>query len=63
LVVGAWNLVIIVVFLIFSLIREGFIDQHHRNIIFDLIDQAARFADQPISCPLQENFPFAFGAG
>jgi hypothetical protein len=38
--------------LLFSFIRKGFIDQHDRDIIFDLVDEATRFADQPISCPV-----------
>jgi len=37
---------------IFSFIRKGFVDQHDRNIIFDLVNEATRLADQPISCPV-----------
>jgi hypothetical protein len=38
--------------LFFSFVGKGFIDQHDRDIIFDLVDKAARFADQSISCPV-----------
>jgi hypothetical protein len=38
--------------LLFSFIREGFIDQHDRDIIFDLVDEVARLADQSIPCPV-----------
>jgi hypothetical protein len=37
---------------VFSFIRKGFVDQHDRDIIFDLVEEAARFADQSISCPV-----------
>jgi hypothetical protein len=37
---------------VFSFIRKGFVDQHDRDIIFDLVDEATRFADQSISCPV-----------
>jgi len=35
---------------VFSFVGKGFIDQHHWYIIFDLVDQSTRFADQTISC-------------
>jgi hypothetical protein len=38
--------------LLFSFIRKGFVDQHDRDIIFDLVDEATRLADQSISCPV-----------
>jgi hypothetical protein len=37
---------------VFSFIRKGFVDQHDRDIIFDLVDEATRLADQSISCPV-----------
>jgi len=46
--------------LFFSFVGKGFIDQHDRDIIFDLVDKAARFADQSISCPVQENLSLTF---
>jgi hypothetical protein len=44
----------------FSFIRKGLLDQHDRDIIFDLVDEATRFADQSISCPVQENLSLTF---
>jgi hypothetical protein len=37
---------------VFSFIRKGFVDQHDRDIIFDLVDEATRLADQSVSCPV-----------
>jgi hypothetical protein len=45
---------------VFSFIRKGFVDQHDRDIIFDLVDEATRLADQSISCPVQENLSLTF---
>jgi hypothetical protein len=38
------------------------IDQHHWNIIADLIQQATGFTDQPIAILRHANVTFAFGA-
>jgi hypothetical protein len=46
--------------LIFSVIRQSFVDQHDRDIIFDLVKQTTRFADQSISCSVQENLSLTF---
>jgi len=49
-----------VLVLFFSFARKSFVDQHHRNIILDGIEQVAGFADQTISCSVQEDISFTF---
>jgi hypothetical protein len=49
LVLDIWDLTISP---IFSFIWKGLIDQHDRDIIFDLVDETTRFADQAISRPV-----------
>jgi hypothetical protein len=53
----------LVFILLFSFVGEGFIDQHHRDIVFDGIEQATGFADQTISRSIQEDISFTFWAG
>ncbi len=52
-----------IVLLSFSLIRARLIDQHDRDVIFDLIDQVTRFADQTVSGLVQEDLSFTFRTG
>ena len=48
--------------LLFSLIRECFIDQHDGDILFDGIEQVAGLADQTVSIAIQENISLALRA-
>lgn len=43
--------------------RLGFIDEHDGNVIPDLINQFALFADKTIAGLIQMDIPFALGAG
>jgi len=54
---GVWDLVL---FLFLSFVGKSFVDQHHRDIILDGIEQMAGFTDQTISCLIQEDIPFTF---
>jgi hypothetical protein len=47
-------------FLLFSLIGKSFVNQHHRDIVLNGIEQATGFADQSISLAIQENVPLTF---
>jgi len=54
-----WDLVLT---LVISLIREGFINEHHRDIFPNRVNETTPFTDQPISCPVQENISFTLRA-
>jgi hypothetical protein len=41
----------------------GLFNQHDRNLVFDFIDQTARFTDQTVFGLVQIDIPFTFGAG
>jgi hypothetical protein len=47
---------------LFSLVRKGFVNQHDRDIVLDLVDQATGLADQPVPGPVQDNVALALGA-
>jgi hypothetical protein len=48
--------------LLLPLVRKGFVDQHDGDVIFDLVDQAARLTDKPVPGPIQDNITLALGA-
>jgi hypothetical protein len=47
----------------FSLDGKSFIDQHHRDVLFNGIKKMTGFADQTIPCSIQENISLAFRTG
>jgi hypothetical protein len=47
---------------LFSLIREGFIDEHYRDIFPNGVNQMTGFADQSISRSVQKDIPFTLRA-
>jgi hypothetical protein len=57
---GVSNLLLV---LFFSFIGERFVDQHHRDIILNGIEQATGFADQAIPFSIQKNIPLTFRTG
>jgi hypothetical protein len=48
--------------LLFPLVWKGFIDQHDGDVVFDLVDQAARITDKPVPGPIQDNITLALRA-
>ncbi len=47
----------------FSLIGKSFVDQHHRDIVLDRIEQMTGLADQTIPFAIQKNISFTFRTG
>jgi hypothetical protein len=44
-------------------IGKSFINQHHRDILFNGIEEMTGFADQTIPCSIQENISLTFRTG